>query len=165
MELPAGTVGELLPEASTENKGLMPAKYRRRITYVQIPSINTEARHVATYKKSSTYYGHVIRILIGSFKTSCDLILCCDHSLNNYNFKLKGYGLNPDKTGNIILVETDLEYKVYITGTYNSTYSASYALIESTSDLFIPVDNGEIVQVSSLAPVKTISIADSLIGG
>lgn len=158
-------VGELLPEASTEKKGLMPAKFRRRITYVQIPSINTEALHIATYKKSSSYCGHVIRILIGSFKTSCDLIMCCDHAVDNYNFRLKGYGFTPDQFGNIILVETDLEYKIYITGTYNSTYNGSNALIESTSDLFIPVDNGEIVQVSSLAPVKTISIADSLIGG
>lgn len=157
-------MGGLLPAATSEKNGLMPAIYRRRITHVQLPQINTDACHVATYKKSSTYYGHVIRLLIGSFKTSCELLLSCDHVLNTYNFKLKGYGFSESYI-KMIIVESDSDFKVYLTGSYISSYSLSYALIESTSDLFVPVDNGEKVQVSSLNPTKTIDIADSLIGG
>lgn len=157
-------MGGLLPEASTEKKGLMPAIYRRRITYVEMPKINTEARHIATYKKSNSYKGSVIHLLIGSFKTSCDLLLCCDHVANDYKFELKGYGFS-EKASNVIIVETDSEFEIYLTGTYASTYGDSLAQIESTSDSFIPVDNGELVQVSSLSAVKTINIYDSLIGG
>lgn len=157
-------MGELLPAATATTNGLMPKEYRSRIVYKQMPLIDTKARLIAEYEKVNTYYGHAIRLLIGSFKTSCDLILWCDHSLNTYVFNAKGYGTAYDGA-KIIISETDSKFLVYITGTYSSQYSASNVLLESTSDIFKPVNESELVEVSSLSPFKTINISDCLIGG
>lgn len=157
-------MGGLLPAATPEKNGLMAKEYRRRIVYAQMPLIDTKARLIAEYGKVNTYYGHAIRLLIGSFKTSCDLVLLCDHAANSYNFNAKGYG-TANIYSKIIIVETDSKFLVYITGTFNSQYSACNVLLESTSDIFKPVDEGELVEVSSLSPFKTINILDCMIGG
>lgn len=156
-------LGGLLPVATEENNGLYPIEYRRRVVYSQMPLINTQARLIAEYHKTNTYYGHAIRIFVGSFKTSCNLILWCDHATVNYNFTLKGYGV-ASVYSQILITETDSKFLIYISGSYNSQYSACNALIESTSDIFKPVDDGELVQISSLSPIKNINIKDCLIG-
>lgn len=148
--------------ATSGKKGLMDATYRSRIIYTDLPNINEKAKKVVSFRKNNGYLNSSALMKINMFQVSSVVNLNVFYANGNYIFDCTDMTSTRDNTGFKILIVDEGDYfDAYITGSYASAYSSGGALIMTSDWYATAIENGELVNVSSLTPIKELVINNS----
>jgi hypothetical protein len=156
----AETIRASMSIATSEQNGLLSSIEKCRRIYFYCPAIKSNAVKIATITIKAGYYNDSIMVQYDAFSFSAIFVLSINVTNGNVLFKLNTLSLHVNNSAsvNVLIEKKESQYIIYLTGSYNSSYSSSICTACSGGTYFKLVDQADICKLETLSPIITLEV-------